>query len=270
MARIRLDVALADRGLAESRERAQGLILAGRVRIDGRPARKAGQLVDGGTVLSVDQPEPYVSRGGYKLAHALDRFGIDPAGLVVVDVGASTGGFTDVLLQRGAVRVYAVDVGRGQLHWRLRNDPRVVAMEGTNIRHLESLPERPRLATVDASFISLRLVLPPLARLLEPGSSIIALVKPQFEAGRAEVGRGGVVRSEAVHRSVLDRLAEWLPTGGFCLGGLEASPIRGPAGNAEFLAWLVPTAEQCPDPIGLIERAVRQVHPVQIEEAGAE
>lgn len=270
MARTRLDLAVADRGLAESREKAQALILAGRVRIDGEPARKAGQLVRPESVVTVDQPEPYVSRGGYKLAHALDRFGIDPAGLVAVDVGASTGGFSDVLLQRGAARVYAVDVGRGQLHWRLRNDPRVVALEGVNVRYLESLPERPHLATVDVSFISLRLVLTPLKHLLESDSSIIALVKPQFEAGRAEVGRGGVVRSAVVHRAVLDRLARWLPEGGLHLRGLEASPIRGPAGNAEFLAWLVPRLTVHADRSELIERAVRQVHPASSDEARPE
>ena len=270
MSRTRLDVALTDRGLAESREKAQALILAGQVRIDGEPARKAGQLVGDESLLEVRRPEPYVSRGGYKLARALDAFRIDPAGLVVVDVGASTGGFTDVLLQRGAVRVYAVDVGRGQIHWRLRNDPRVVVIEGTNIRHLGALPERPRLGTVDVSFISLRLVVPALRRLLEADSSIIALVKPQFEAGRGEVGRGGVVRSEAIHRAVLERVAGWLPECGLRLGGLEASPIRGPAGNAEFLARLTPEPHTVSDSAELIERAVRQVHPSTNEEARPE
>ena len=265
MPRTRLDVALADRGLVESREKAQALILAGRVRVNGEPARKAGQVVSPDADLVVERPDPYVSRGGFKLAHALDNFGIDPSGLVVADVGASTGGFTDVLLQRGAARVYAIDVGRGQLHWRLRSDPRVVVLEATNIRYLERLPERPRLATVDVSFISLRLVLPPLRLLLEPDSSIIALVKPQFEAGREEVGRGGVVRSVAVHRTVLERLIAWLPTGGLNLCGLEASPIRGPAGNAEFLAWLVSGPAADTDAQQLVERALRQVHPPEPE-----
>ena len=261
MARERLDVALAARGLAESREKAQALILAGLVRVNGELTRKAGHPVDPSARLVVARPDPYVSRGALKLAHALDAFGVDPSGLVVLDVGASTGGFTDLLLQRGAGRVYAVDVGKGQLHWRLRQDDRVVVLEGTNARYLESLPERPQLAVVDVSFISLRLVVPPVRRLLRPESSIIALVKPQFEAGREEVGRGGVVRSERVHRAVLARLLEWLPSCGLRLRGLEASRIRGPAGNAEFLAWLSPDPSELPSAGELIERAVRQVHP---------
>jgi 23S rRNA (cytidine1920-2'-O)/16S rRNA (cytidine1409-2'-O)-methyltransferase len=181
VSRARLDVALVERGLAESRGRAQALVLAGQVTIDGQPAQKPGQQIRAEAVLQVRQPEPFVSRGGYKLAHALDRFAIDVSGLVAVDVGASTGGFTDVLLQRGARRVYAVDVGRGQLHWRLRTDPRVVALDRLNARYLTELPEKPDLATIDVSFISLRLILPPLLRVLVRGSSIIALVKPQFE-----------------------------------------------------------------------------------------
>src|SRR5919202_5446019 len=171
MERARLDVLLAGRGLAESRERAQALILAGKVRVGGQVAQKAGQLVDRAAELSVVEPEPYVSRGGYKLAHALDCFGIDPRGLVAVDVGASTGGFTDVLLQRGGARVYAVDVGRGQLHARLRADSRVVVLDRTNARYLKALPEQPELGTVDVSFISARLVLPALRRVLAPGST---------------------------------------------------------------------------------------------------
>jgi 23S rRNA (cytidine1920-2'-O)/16S rRNA (cytidine1409-2'-O)-methyltransferase len=260
MARVRLDVALAERGLAESREKAQALILAGKVRVAGQLAHKAGQLVSDDADLAIAEQQPYVSRGGYKLAHALDTFALDPAGLVVLDVGASTGGFTDVLLQRGVTRVYAVDVGRGQLHWRLRTNPRVVTLDRTNIRHLHALPERPSLATADVSFISLRLVVPAIRRLIEPDSSIIALVKPQFEAGRGEVGRGGVVRSPDTHRRVLEELLAWLTTCGLHLRGLTASPIRGPAGNAEFLAWLAPSNPESRSPADLVEAALRQVH----------
>src|SRR5919197_2153252 len=181
MGRARLDVLLAERGLAESREKAQALILAGQVTVDGTLAQKPGQLVPAQADVAVREAEPYVGRGGYKLAHALDRFGLDVEGLVVVDVGASTGGFTDVLLQRGARRVFAVDVGRAQLHWRLRADPRVVVLDRTNARYLEALPEQPELGTIDVSFISVRLILPALRRVLAPGSTIIVLVKPQFE-----------------------------------------------------------------------------------------
>jgi 23S rRNA (cytidine1920-2'-O)/16S rRNA (cytidine1409-2'-O)-methyltransferase len=204
----------------------------------------------------VRQPDPYVSRGGYKLAHALDRFALDVSDLIAVDIGASTGGFTDVLLQRGARRVYAVDVGRAQLHWRLRTDPRVVVLERLNARYLTELPEKPELATIDVSFISLRLVLPPLLRVLVPGSSIIALVKPQFEAGRSDIGSGGIVRDPLVHRRVLEGLVSWLPSQGLQLGDLGASPIRGATGNIEFLALIKPVGpDACPG-VDLIERAL--------------
>jgi 23S rRNA (cytidine1920-2'-O)/16S rRNA (cytidine1409-2'-O)-methyltransferase len=236
----RIDVLLVERGLAESRERAQALLLAGAVTVAGRPVTKPGAVFPASVPIAVTQALPYVSRGGYKLAHALDRFGLDVRGRVAVDVGASTGGFTDVLLQRGARRVYAVDVGYGELDWRLRQDPRVVPLERTNVRYLEALPEPAEIATVDVSFISLRLVLPAVRRLLRPDAPIIALVKPQFEAGRAQVGRGGVVRDPAVHRQVLTELAAWLDANRFRLRGLTASPITGPAGNVEFLAWIEP------------------------------
>ncbi len=263
MSRARLDVALVERGLAETRVRAQALVLAGQVTIDGQPAQKPGQQIRAEAVLEVRQPEPYVSRGGYKLAHALDHFALDVSGLVVVDVGASTGGFTDVLLQRGAQRVYAVDVGRGQLHWRLRTDPRVIALDRLNARYLTELPEKPDLATIDVSFISLRLILPPLLRVLVRGSSIIALVKPQFEAGRADVGSGGVVRDPIVHRRVLEDLASWLPSQGLWLGDLTVSPIRGAAGNIEFLALIKPVdAPRCPS-AAQIERALAEAQPTE-------
>jgi 23S rRNA (cytidine1920-2'-O)/16S rRNA (cytidine1409-2'-O)-methyltransferase len=236
--RARLDAALVERGLVESRSRAQALIMAGAVRVDGRPAVKPSQLVDAEAGLEIAARHEFVSRGGHKLNHALDRFGIDVDGLVCGDIGASTGGFTDCLLRRGARRVYAIDVGRGQLDWGLRNDPRVVVMERTNIRHVERLPESLGFASIDVSFISLRLVLPIVARLIQPRGAIVALIKPQFEAGRGEVGRGGVVRDPAVHRRVLHEFWAWCRQHGLVVRGLTASPIRGPAGNVEFLASL--------------------------------
>jgi 23S rRNA (cytidine1920-2'-O)/16S rRNA (cytidine1409-2'-O)-methyltransferase len=268
MSRVRLDALLAERGLADSREKAQALIMAGAVTVNREPAQKAGQLVAPGAEIAVRQAQPYVSRGGYKLAHALDCFGISVKDRVALDVGASTGGFTDVLLQRGARRVYAVDVGYGQLHSRLRGDPRVVVLERTNARHLEVLPEPAQLATVDVSFISLRLVLPPVRRLLKPDSSMIVLIKPQFEAGRQEVSRGGVVRSAATHRRVLEDLADWLRTQQLSLRGLVPSPISGPAGNVEFLAWLGLDVSQEVSPATLIERALPQALGDQSRGAG--
>jgi 23S rRNA (cytidine1920-2'-O)/16S rRNA (cytidine1409-2'-O)-methyltransferase len=239
------------------------LILAGVVFVDGKRAAKAGDLVDPDAELSVQSASPYVSRGGYKLAHALDRFAVDVSGLTVADVGASTGGFTDVLLQRGAARVYAIDVGRGQLHWRLRTDPRVRVLDRTNVRFLEALPELAALATIDVSFISLRLVVPAVLRLLRAGSSMIVLVKPQFEAGREDVGRGGVVRSPGVHQRVLETFATWLPEFGLGLAGLVVSPIKGPAGNIEFLGWLVPARSDLPGSARLVEAAMTEAHHLQ-------
>jgi 23S rRNA (cytidine1920-2'-O)/16S rRNA (cytidine1409-2'-O)-methyltransferase len=250
--RTRLDQLLVERGLAPSRTRAQALILAGDVRVGkgdaGRSDRKAGDLVDSDVALSVVAPDRFVSRGAHKLAAALDAFGIDPAGLVCLDVGASTGGFTDILLQRGAARVYAVDVGRGQLADRLRRDPRVVSMERTNARNLTSasLPQLVALAVVDVSFISLALVLAPIAACLRPDGRIVPLVKPQFEAGRGEARRG-VVRDPAVHRAVLDRIVAAAEAAGLgALGGV-ASPILGPEGNREFLLDLRLAAASAPD-----------------------
>ena len=236
--KARLDVALVARGLAPTREKAQALILAGRVAVDGRPATKAGQAVgDEASIAVAEPPHPYVSRGGVKLAAALDRFGIDPAGKTCLDVGASTGGFTDCLLQRGAARVYAVDVGHGQLDARLRADPRVVVREKVNARSLSEadVPERVEIAVVDVSFISLRLVLPATAARVAPGGAIVALVKPQFEAGRGEVPRGGVVRSEATRRRVVEEVAEAGRALGLAVLGVVPSPIAGARGNAEFL-----------------------------------
>jgi 23S rRNA (cytidine1920-2'-O)/16S rRNA (cytidine1409-2'-O)-methyltransferase len=237
-ARTRLDVLLVERGLAETRQKARAFILAGLVRVDGRRAERAAEPIPATAELAVEASDRFVSRGGLKLDHALERFDLDVTGLVCLDVGASTGGFTDCLLRRGARRVYAVDVGYGQLDWRLRNDPRVVVRERTNVRYLEDLPEPIDLAVVDVSFISLRLVLLPMSRLLRIGAPIVALVKPQFEAGRGQVGPGGVVRDPAVHRRVLRELWEWCAEHGFVPADLTASPIRGPAGNVEFLLRL--------------------------------
>ena len=241
----RLDVALVRRGLAPSRERARALIMAGQVYIGTRLVDKPGTLVplDADCRLAEVAPElKYVSRGGLKLEKALDTFQLDPTGLVAIDVGSSTGGFTQCLLERGALRVYAVDVGHGQLAWELRNDPRVVVMEHTNIRHLSTLPEPMQCAVIDVSFISLRLVLPPLAPLLTTTTEpwVVALVKPQFEAGKAEVDRGsGVISDPAVHERVVRELQAWIPQQTpFAVRGLTVSPIHGRDGNKEFLLWL--------------------------------
>lgn len=242
--RIRLDQLIVDRGLAESRARAQALLLGGKVRVgvgDGaRLDRKPGDLVAPDTRIDVVAPEPYVSRGGHKLAAALDALGIDPKDRVCLDVGASTGGFTDVLLQRGARRVYALDVGRGQLAEALRRDPRVVSMERTNARAItpSTLPEPVSLATIDVSFISLRLVLAPVASAFgDAGGDIVALVKPQFEAGRGEA-KGGVVRDPAVHERVVDEVAAAAESIGLRVAGRSESPILGSEGNREFLLHL--------------------------------
>jgi len=236
--RSRLDVLLVQRGLAESREKAQAIIMAGSVVVGERPALKAGTLVAPDADVRVLAGPQYVSRGGEKLAHALDVFALDVAGLTAVDVGASTGGFTDCLLQRGAARVYAVDVGRGQLDWRLRQDPRVVVMEGVNARNLTPLPERCDLATIDVSFISLEKVVPAVVAVLREGARVVALVKPQFQARRQEVGKGGVVRDPQVHAAVLGRFIAWCAGRRLRLLGLTTSPLLGPAGNKEFFLLL--------------------------------
>ena len=246
--RERLDVLVLARALAPSRERARALIMAGEVRVDGRTLDKPGTLVPADAHVELVGPAAelrYVSRGGLKLERALDTFRLDPAGQVCLDVGAATGGFTDVLLRRGAVRVYAVDVGRGQIAWTLRSDPRVVLMERTNIRHLSALPESVGCATIDVSFISLRLVLPTVAALLAPDGWVVALVKPQFEAGRAEADRGaGVIGDPRVHQQVLRGLLAWLaewparPGPRLAARGLIPSPIVGRDGNREYLLHL--------------------------------
>jgi 23S rRNA (cytidine1920-2'-O)/16S rRNA (cytidine1409-2'-O)-methyltransferase len=232
--RKRLDVLLVERGLAESRAQAQALVMAGLVPGHAKP----GEQVDEEAPLEVEKPPPYVSRAGWKLANALDAFEVDPAGLDCLDLGASTGGFTDVLLQRGAARVIALDVGHGQLHARIRNDPRVTVLERTNARTLTELPFRPRLVTCDVSFISLRVALPPALRLAASGWQALALVKPQFEAGRAEV-RKGVVRDPEIHRRVIREIAEASLVWGARVAGVVDSGLPGPKGNHEFVVHLV-------------------------------
>jgi 23S rRNA (cytidine1920-2'-O)/16S rRNA (cytidine1409-2'-O)-methyltransferase len=238
--RERLDILLVQRGLVESRQKAQALIMAGEVRVDGLVVTKAGQPVPAAAQIQISSPLPYVSRGGLKLEAALDHFGIQVDGRTVMDVGASTGGFTDCLLKRGARRILAVDVGHGQLHPRLRQDPRVVVMEKTNIRYLnqEDLEEPPEMATVDVSFISLRLVIPAVARLLGGEIlGILTLVKPQFEVGKKEVGRGGVVRERGLHERVLEEIAVVGGSMGFSPSAPFPSPVLGPKGNQEFFLW---------------------------------
>jgi len=236
--KVRLDVLLAERGLAPSREAARRMIMAGEVRIAGEVRDKPGMRVPDDAALEVKQAARFVSRGGEKLAAALDAFPLDVAGRVCADVGASTGGFTDCLLRAGAARVYAIDVGYGQLDYRLRADPRVVPMERTNARYLERLPEPVSLIVVDASFISLRLLLPVFKGWIEDAADLVVLIKPQFEAGKGQVGKGGVVRDPAIHAQVLDDVLAAAETDGYSLRGLIASPLRGPARNIEFLAWL--------------------------------
>lgn len=226
------------RGLAETRTQAQRLILAGEVFIGDEVADKPGHAVPADAEVRVRAALRYVSRGGLKLAAALDAFGVAPAGWVCADIGASTGGFTDCLLQRGAARVYAVDVGYGQLAWSLRTDPRVISLERANIRHLAALPEPVVLATVDVSFIGLGLVLPRIAALLVPAGQVLALIKPQFEVGKGQVGKGGVVRDPHLHRGAIEKVLAEAAALDLAPAGLIRSPITGPAGNVEFLAWL--------------------------------
>ena len=237
----RIDVLLVDRGLADSRARAQALVMAGAVFASGQRVDKPGrELPDDAEIDVRGKDHPWVSRGGLKLAHALEAFGYDPAGQVAIDVGASTGGFTDVLLQKGASRIYAVDVGHGQLDWKLRSDDRVVVLERTNARHLTEaeIPETVGLVVCDASFIGLAVVLPAALERVGPGGTCIALIKPQFEAGREEVGKKGVVRDPAVHEAVCERVRDWFDSlPGWRMVALDESPVLGPEGNKEFLIF---------------------------------
>lgn len=241
MLKQRLDKLMVEQGLAPSREKAQALIMAGQVVVGDHAAQKAGQQVTAEVEIRIKgEPMPYVSRGGLKLAKGLDAFNVDPAGRIAIDVGASTGGFTDCLLQRGVSTVYAVDVGYGQLAWKLREDPRVVVLEKTNIRHLkpEQLEPLPDLAVIDASFISLNLVLPPTLALLSRPAELIALVKPQFEVGKGAVGKGGIVRDPKLHEEVLANMEQLARELGAELLGICDSPITGADGNREFLMGL--------------------------------
>ncbi|HEY56468.1 MAG TPA: TlyA family RNA methyltransferase [Dehalococcoidia bacterium] len=236
--KIRLDSLLVARGLVESRTRAQALVMAGDVRVGGNPAVKPGMPVDEQAEVTIVKPPPFVGRGGIKLDHALSEFGISVSAKVAADIGASTGGFTDCLLKRGANRVYAVDVGYGQLDYRLRRDSRVVVMERVNARYPFSLPEKLDLAAIDVSFISVAKVIPSVAGLLKDGAYLVVLLKPQFEARKGEVGKGGVIKEPALQARVLGRFIHWLSGHGFRLSGLVASPILGASGNREFFVLL--------------------------------
>ena len=241
MAKKRLDTLLSERGLVTTRERARALILAGQITVNGTVVSKAGTPVADDALIELVTPDhPYVGRGGIKLAHALDVFGIEPTGRNALDVGASTGGFTDVLLQRGAATVVALDVGHGQLDWRLRNDPRVIVREGVNARALSrsDVPHLVDLVTIDVAFISLRHIFPALPPVLAPAADVVALVKPQFEAGRAQVGKGGIVVDPAVHDAVLAQVTNAAIASGFTRVGMTPSPITGAEGNREFFLHL--------------------------------
>jgi 23S rRNA (cytidine1920-2'-O)/16S rRNA (cytidine1409-2'-O)-methyltransferase len=235
----RLDVLITRNGLVESRERAQALILAGKVRVGGETVRTPARSVSEDVDIDVDAEPGYASRGALKLAPALERFGVDPSGRVCADIGASTGGFTDVLLRRGATRVYALDVGRGLLHWRLRQDPRVVVIERANARDLDAFPEPVSLVVIDVSFISLEKVLPAIRR-AAPGAEVVALFKPQFEVGRAEVGKGGIVRDPDAIDRALGRFREWCAANGYIVRADAPSEVAGAQGNREIFVHLEP------------------------------
>ena len=234
----RLDVLLTEQGLAASREKARAMIMAGEVLVNGSVVDKPGTQVQDSVVLTIRNKPRFVSRGGEKLAWALGEFNLDVAGRVCADVGASTGGFTDCLLQNSVTRVYAIDVGYGQLDYSLRQNNRVIVLERTNARYLESLDEPIQFVTVDASFISLKLLLPVAKGWLTPQADVVVLIKPQFEAGRQDVGKGGVVKNQDVHIRVLEDVLAFAKLIGFVVQGLTVSPLKGPAGNIEFLAWL--------------------------------
>jgi 23S rRNA (cytidine1920-2'-O)/16S rRNA (cytidine1409-2'-O)-methyltransferase len=241
LAKKRLDIRLVEMGVASTRERARALIMAGQVTVDGRVVSKAGTAIADDAAVELTAPDhPYVGRGGIKLAHALDAFGVAVAGRRALDIGASTGGFTDVLLQRGAANVIALDVGHGQLDWRLRNDPRVIVREGVNARSLtaDDVPHVVDVVTIDVAFISLRYILPSLAPLVAPAADVVALVKPQFEAGREEVGKGGLVTDPAVHAAVVARVTEEAGAVGLRRVAMTPSPITGASGNREFFLHL--------------------------------
>ncbi len=259
MKKERLDKLVTSRRLIRSRSKAQRMIMAGRIKVDGQVIYRPGHMVDPEAQIELVSPDPYVSRGGEKLAGALVDFRVDPKGMICLDVGSSTGGFTDCLLKHGATRVHAVDVGKGQLDWRLRNDPRVVVHEGLNARYLtyEDIGERVELATIDVSFISLRLIIPPLTEIVEPRGEIIALVKPQFEVGRENVKRGGVVRDPEAHVTVLREIHAFVTDKTpWRVVGVTHSPLRGPAGNIEYFLHLRRAGDTPPpDMEGVVRRA---------------
>ena len=259
MSKERADILLVNAGLAESRNRAQHLIMAGQVRADGAIVSKPAAQLPPDVQLVVDSGPPYVSRGGEKLAEALRSFAIDPTGMICADAGASTGGFSDCLLQNGADRIYAIDVGKGILHWKIRQDDRVVVMEKTNARHVVQLTEAVDLAVIDVSFISLKIILPVVHGWLKPNGQMLALIKPQFEAGRAEAAKGaGVIRDPAIHRRVLQDLLDFAPGIGLQPLGMIRSPITGPKGNVEFLVWLAAADAQPDAPECQSERWIRE------------
>ena len=234
----RLDKLVVERGLVPTRSKAQGVILAGEVLVDGQMVDKPGTAVSREATIELKTAMPYVGRGGFKLAGALDAFEIDVNGRIAADVGACTGGFTDVMLQRGAAKVFAIDVGYGQLDWNIRQDDRVVVMERTNARYLESLDELVNFVCIDVSFISLRLILPAVQKWLQPEADIVALIKPQFEAGPKQVGKGGIVKDTAVHREVVTQIVQWADDHQLVTKDIIRSPIKGGDGNVEFLIWL--------------------------------
>ena len=240
MPKRRLDNLLLERGIVQSRERAKGLILSGDVRVNGNPVNKAGTLIDENAEIEITKDIPYVSRGGLKLEKAIKEFNINVKDKVAIDVGASTGGFTDCLIQYGAKKVYAVDVGYGQLAWKLRNDPRVVIIERKNVRYIKpsDIGEPVDIATIDVSFISLKLVLPVVKNLLKENGEIIALIKPQFEVGKGEVGKGGIVKDEEKHKKVISEIKSFAIDSGFKVLNVTKSPIAGQKGNVEFLIYL--------------------------------
>lgn len=259
----RLDVLLVSKGLATSREKAKAVIMAGQVYVKGQKEDKAGSMFDSEAEIEVrGNTLKYVSRGGLKLEKAMECFGVEIEGKVCMDVGSSTGGFTDCMLQNKAVKVYSVDVGHGQLDWKLRNDPRVVCMEKTNIRYVtpEDIEEAPEFASIDVSFISLTKVLGPVRELLTPEGEIVSLIKPQFEAGREKVGKKGVVRDPAVHQEVINKVVAFAHSLGFETKALEYSPIKGPEGNIEYLLWMKKQEESsCQVPFS-IEEVVKEAH----------
>lgn len=251
MKKVRLDQLVFDLGYTDSRERAKTTIMSGHVFVNGQRADKPGMPVAPDAAVEVrGDALPFVSRGGFKLDKALKVFPVDPRGKVCIDCGASTGGFTDVLLQHGAARVYAVDVGYGQLAWKLRNDERVINLERTNLRYVteEQIPEPADLAVMDVSFISIKLILPAVKRLLKPDADLICLIKPQFEAGREEVGKKGVVRDERVHKEVVNGILQFAPTVGLSVMGLDFSPVKGPEGNIEYICYMKNGEHTAPAP----------------------